>query len=259
MIRWNIANSVADDCDLSPTVKLNTHQQDSRQDFIQSSLHILWLLFVFSEVLVIEWSLHKSHINDCSITITNALEILQFCTKESIWGQDRGVHCEFKVRNLSVPPLWLWCYFQWYVHHIWLCWNESSTASVYRLCLWLHSLYGLYGPHCPLSPERLLNLITHSLHQSPPLLQWPLLHQCAASVSSAASVTQLLGYCLWNGEARPLSYIQTIDRGSEEVATLVAWTRFFLLAPLYLFILLCPVVITNKAPWDCIGHCDERN
>ena len=32
---------------------------------------------------------------------------------------------------------------------------------MYRL--WLHGLYGLYGPRCPLSPKRLLNLITHSL------------------------------------------------------------------------------------------------
>ena len=29
--------------------------------------------------------------------------------------------------------------------------------------LWLHSLYGLYGPQCLLSPKRLLNLITHWL------------------------------------------------------------------------------------------------
>ena len=239
MIRWNIANNVDDTCgwwlwlvSYRETLYTSTSQPPGL-DTVKSSYIVA--IVCFSEVLMIEWSLHKSHINDCSITITYALEILQFCTKESIWGQDRGVHCEFKVRYLSVPPVWLWCYFQWYVHHIWLCWSESSAASVYRLCLWLHSLYGLYGPHCPLSPERLLNLITHSLHQSPPLLQWPLLHQCAASVSSAASVTQLLGYCLWSGEARPLSYIQTIDRGSEEVATPVAWTRFFLLAPVYLF------------------------
>ena len=32
---------------------------------------------------------------------------------------------------------------------------------IYRL--WLHGLYELYGPHCPLSPERPLNLITHTL------------------------------------------------------------------------------------------------
>ena len=31
---------------------------------------------------------------------------------------------------------------------------------MYRLRL--HGLYGLYGPRCPLSPERLLDLITHS-------------------------------------------------------------------------------------------------
>ena len=29
--------------------------------------------------------------------------------------------------------------------------------------LWLHSLYGLYGPRCLLSPERPLNLVTHSI------------------------------------------------------------------------------------------------
>ena len=27
----------------------------------------------------------------------------------------------------------------------------------------LHGLYGLYGPRCPLSPERPLNLSTHSV------------------------------------------------------------------------------------------------
>ena len=32
---------------------------------------------------------------------------------------------------------------------------------IYRL--WLHGLYGLYRPCCPLSPERPLNLITHSV------------------------------------------------------------------------------------------------
>ena len=32
---------------------------------------------------------------------------------------------------------------------------------MYRLCL--YGLYGLYGPQCLLFPERLLNLITHSL------------------------------------------------------------------------------------------------
>ena len=32
---------------------------------------------------------------------------------------------------------------------------------MYRVLL--HGLYGLYGPCCPLSPERPLNLIIHSL------------------------------------------------------------------------------------------------
>ena len=36
-----------------------------------------------------------------------------------------------------------------------------NFISMYRL--WLHGLYELYGPRCPLSPRRPLNLITHSL------------------------------------------------------------------------------------------------
>ena len=37
----------------------------------------------------------------------------------------------------------------------------NIMIPMYRL--WLHGLYGLYGARCPLSPERPLNLITHSL------------------------------------------------------------------------------------------------
>ena len=36
---------------------------------------------------------------------------------------------------------------------------------MYRM--WLQGVYGLYGPRCPMSPERMLNLITHSLTYSP--------------------------------------------------------------------------------------------
>ena len=39
-------------------------------------------------------------------------------------------------------------------------WGKIMTL-VYRL--WLHGLYGLYGPCCLVSPERLLNLITRPL------------------------------------------------------------------------------------------------
>ena len=38
---------------------------------------------------------------------------------------------------------------------------EKMMIPKYRLCL--HGLYGLYGLRCPLSPERSLSLITHSL------------------------------------------------------------------------------------------------
>ena len=42
--------------------------------------------------------------------------------------------------------------------NIYLQFSHSS------ILIWLHSLYGLYGPRCLPSPERPLNLITHSLH-----------------------------------------------------------------------------------------------
>ena len=38
---------------------------------------------------------------------------------------------------------------------------EKIIIPMYRL--WLHSLYGLYGPQCPLSPKRPINLISLSL------------------------------------------------------------------------------------------------
>ena len=43
---------------------------------------------------------------------------------------------------------------------------------MYRL--WLHGLYGLYGPRCPLSPKRLINLII-SLSYKEVWCSWPLL------------------------------------------------------------------------------------
>ena len=46
--------------------------------------------------------------------------------------------------------------------------NKESVSIILQqipclLVSLLHSLYGLYGPSCPLSPERPLNLITHTL------------------------------------------------------------------------------------------------
>ena len=59
-------------------------------------------------------------------------------------------------------------------------WNQTDSAE--RNCyvihhplyathhaeyrLWLHGFYGLYGPRCPLTPERPLNLITHSSYRN---------------------------------------------------------------------------------------------
>ena len=51
----------------------------------------------------------------------------------------------------------LGCNSQTTIHRMW------GKIMIPMYALWLHGLYGLYGPRCPLSPERLLNLITHSL------------------------------------------------------------------------------------------------
>ena len=59
---------------------------------------------------------------------------------------------------------------------------------MYRL--WLHSLYGLYGPWCPLSPKRLMNLISLSCEYQRMIrgLIWKkvcfLLNVCSAYASS---------------------------------------------------------------------------
>ena len=48
----------------------------------------------------------------------------------------------------------------WLVDCVLSMWGKIMI-QMYRL--WLHGLYGLYGPQCLMSPKRLLNLITHSL------------------------------------------------------------------------------------------------
>ena len=50
-------------------------------------------------------------------------------------------------------------------HYLNQCWLIiSEIIPMYRL--WLHGLYGLYAPRCPLSPKRLINLISLSLWSS---------------------------------------------------------------------------------------------
>ena len=40
--------------------------------------------------------------------------------------------------------------------------KDAGEVDIPMYRLRLQGLYGLYGPHCLLSPERPLNLITHS-------------------------------------------------------------------------------------------------
>ena len=52
---------------------------------------------------------------------------------------------------------------------LWLSMWGKIIIPMYRS--WLHDLYGLYGPRCPLSPKRPINLISLSLSLSLSLAQ----------------------------------------------------------------------------------------
>ena len=74
-----------------------------------------------------------------------------------------------------------------------LLWGKIMIP-MYRL--WLHGLYGLYGPPCPLSPERLINLITYSLtHFSPYFLLVGLLLQYLSLFWSRLSIRECVNWC----------------------------------------------------------------
>ena len=64
---------------------------------------------------------------------------------------------------------------------------------IYRL--WLHGSYGLYGPRCPLFPEKLLNLITHSLTCA--MLLTIELNDC--KVNDIATISAVLSKFQWVG------------------------------------------------------------
>ena len=46
---------------------------------------------------------------------------------------------------------------------------RNNIIKMFNQSMWLHGLYGLYGPRCLLSYERPLNLITHSFLYVGPL------------------------------------------------------------------------------------------
>ena len=96
-------------------------------------------------------------VQNCSLSIVNALEILHSCTKPSVFD------LEDNVAQIHLPG---WQFYLPWVRVI--KFNSLSgdseqrgPYSPYKPCN--HSLYRLYGPHCLLSPERPLNkyLITH--------------------------------------------------------------------------------------------------
>ena len=96
----------------------------------------------------------------------NTLELLQYCTKPltCIWTWWMHV-CMAKmwicyVHALQCIPIYL----KTVPIHLRLGVNNFHPyLSGIPMRLWLHGLYGLYGPRCPLSQKRLLNLIIHSL------------------------------------------------------------------------------------------------
>ena len=80
------------------------------------------------------------------------------------------------LQNFTIPGCFLYiiscCYLFSLLSFGWsLLWSVDCVLSIWGkiripMCrLWLHCLYGLHGPQCPLSQKRLLNLLTHSLIQ----------------------------------------------------------------------------------------------
>ena len=106
--------------------------------------------------------------------------IFQYCqflpTINSPYLIDEGVQT-----LMSVLPQLLLCYSYW-MSMGYLLWVQYLASDLWGKILipmyivWLPCLYGLYGLQCLLSPERPLNLITHSL----------------------ASVLLSLHYCIWH-------------------------------------------------------------
>ena len=106
-------------------------------------------IFILDMCLKINYLISYLHLLGTNELMSSSYPLLQWSwrggilvspypsVRMSICGQNR-------VRSVSSISMW-----------------GEIMVPMYRL--WLHGLCGLYGPRCPLSPERPLNLITHSL------------------------------------------------------------------------------------------------
>ena len=135
---------------------------------------------------------------DCSNSIANALELLQSCTKPLIYchyqrrwrGHEmsvcmsicslicQSVICMSKTLVFTQTTEWIHFRLNWCIHSEWLL--EVTIVSIYIVlgtdicegrywfqCIGYDYTAYLYGPRCPLSPERPLNLGTD---------RWPIQH-----------------------------------------------------------------------------------
>ena len=124
---------------------------------MKDSNHLDHLSIEKCKCIFYEISVQRNEINglvqDCSISSANALEILQSCTKPSIWNitkhlssskKNHPIRIRFPVPQGSVQirrcylcPRWWWgwpkcnrCFPGWYSHHTVDCGNEFYGASL---------------------------------------------------------------------------------------------------------------------------------
>ena len=98
--------------------------------------------------------------------------------------------------------------------------GRKITISMYRLQL--HGLYGLYGPSFPLSPERPLNLIIHSLTPNP-LHPTPhtvlLVHSTLPHLPSSHPLHPYPPHIPWKRQEGEVTHVSLAVRGYNDSAT----------------------------------------
>ena len=128
---------------------------------------------------------------------------------------------------------------------LWVIYVREDKYSNVRL--WLHSLYGLYGPRCPLSLKRLINLISLSLVPCLVTGLW---------ISTVIGFCVEMGWMLWNDNNWIADEQQRElfnDLVKEETGTLTI-NYVHLLLELKLFIPFEWVILGNLfsgANWSC--------
>ena len=145
--------------------------------------------------------------------------------------------CLFGTKPLSEPMLGY--YFVNWTHWNRLQWKFNLIATIViqenalenvvckmvmiPICrLWLHGLYGLNGPRCPLSSKRSLNLITHSSRPTCVNSDSAMIH---AKLSGCWTYLNTVHYLLNKVITSPGNKIMSMVNLYSALCLLMAWCR----------------------------------